>query len=79
MTTPSELKPEPSVVANQARTDIQTAEKASLVPGVTEHTRPGPIYSPPVDIFETDSSITVLADLPGVKAAISRSICATAC
>ena len=33
-----------------------------------EQTRPGPVYSPAVDIFENDTSITVLADMPGVKA-----------
>jgi HSP20 family molecular chaperone IbpA len=34
---------------------------------VPEQTRPGPLYSPAVDIFETDAAITVLADMPGVK------------
>ena len=33
-----------------------------------EQTRPGPVYSPTVDIFEHESAITVLADMPGVKA-----------
>lgn len=33
-----------------------------------EHTRPGPVFTPPVDIFETEREITLLADLPGVKA-----------
>lgn len=32
-----------------------------------EQTRPGPVYSPAVDIFETEAAITVLADMPGVK------------
>lgn len=31
-----------------------------------EGTRPGPVFAPPVDIFETYEAITVLADLPGV-------------
>jgi HSP20 family protein len=35
----------------------------------TELTRTGPVYAPAVDIFETDKSITLLADMPGVKAA----------
>jgi HSP20 family molecular chaperone IbpA len=34
----------------------------------TEQTRPGPVYSPATDIFENAHSITVLADMPGVKA-----------
>ena len=54
-------------MAREARTEIQKTEKAG-VPAVPEQTRPGPVYSPPVDIFENDNSITVLADMPGVKA-----------
>jgi len=46
--------------------EIQKAEKA--VPAVPEQTRPGPVYSPAVDIFENDDRISVLADMPGVKA-----------
>ncbi len=49
------------------RTDLQTTEKPTVT-RVPEHTRSGPVYAPPVDIFENDSSITVLADMPGVKA-----------
>jgi HSP20 family protein len=33
----------------------------------TEQTRAGIVYSPAVDIFENDTAITVLADMPGVK------------
>jgi HSP20 family molecular chaperone IbpA len=33
-----------------------------------EQTRPGPVYTPAVDIFENDERITLLADMPGVKA-----------
>ena len=51
-------------MAREARTDIQKAEKAA----VPEQTRTGPVFLPSVDIFENESSITVLADLPGVKA-----------
>jgi HSP20 family molecular chaperone IbpA len=54
-------------MAREARTDIQKAEKAG-VPTVPEQTRPGAVYSPSVDIFENDNAITVLADMPGVKA-----------
>lgn len=32
-----------------------------------EQTRSGPVYWPAVDIFEDEGSITVLADMPGVK------------
>lgn len=31
-----------------------------------EQTRPGLIFTPSVDIFETDKEITLLADMPGV-------------
>jgi HSP20 family molecular chaperone IbpA len=31
-----------------------------------EQTKPGPVYTPAVDIFEKDDSLVVLADLPGV-------------
>ena len=34
----------------------------------TEQTKPGPLFTPAVDIFETDQEITLLADMPGVKA-----------
>lgn len=33
-----------------------------------EQTRPGVVFSPNVDIFETENQITLLADLPGVAA-----------
>lgn len=50
-------------MAREANTDIQKAESS-----VPEQTRPGPVYSPAVDIFENENSITLLADMPGVKA-----------
>ncbi|MCD6296666.1 MAG: Hsp20/alpha crystallin family protein, partial [Deltaproteobacteria bacterium] len=34
----------------------------------TEQTKPGPLFTPAVDIFETEQEITLLADMPGVKA-----------
>ena len=54
-------------MAKEGRTDIQKTDKAG-VPTAPEQTRPGPVYSPSVDIFENDNAITVLADMPGVKA-----------
>jgi HSP20 family molecular chaperone IbpA len=54
-------------MATEARTELQKMDKASP-PAAPERTRPGPVYSPPVDIFENESAITVLADMPGVKA-----------
>jgi HSP20 family molecular chaperone IbpA len=51
----------------EATTEIQKAETASAATA-PERTRTGPVYSPPVDIFENDDSITLLADMPGVRA-----------
>jgi HSP20 family molecular chaperone IbpA len=45
---------------------IQAKEKQEVsVPA--EQTKPGPVFTPAVDIFETEKNITLLADLPGVK------------
>ena len=32
-----------------------------------EQTRPGLVFTPVVDIFETEQALTLLADMPGVK------------
>ena len=48
------------------RSDIQM-EQGGMAQRL-EQTRPGPVYTPAVDIFENDEVITLLADLPGVKA-----------
>lgn len=47
---------------------MQTTTESATPTVVPEATRPGPVYLPAVDIFENDESITVLADMPGVKA-----------
>jgi len=54
-------------MASVGTADIERGEKAGAA-NVPEQTRPGAVYSPSVDIFENESSITVLADMPGVKA-----------
>lgn len=36
------------------------------ISGTSEQTRPGLVFTPDVDIFETDHSLTLLADMPGV-------------
>jgi len=54
-------------MATEATTDVQKAETAGLAT-TPEQTRTGPVYSPAVDIFENDNTITLLADMPGVKA-----------
>jgi HSP20 family protein len=45
--------------------ESQSLEKS--VPRTPEQTYHGPVYSPAVDIFETDDRISLLADMPGVK------------
>ena len=52
-------------MSKETRTDMQRVE--GTMSAVPEQTRPGPVYQPAVDIFETDAAITVLADMPGVK------------
>lgn len=46
---------------------LQAKEKPELR-STAEETKPGPIFTPAVDIFETDKTLTLLADMPGVKA-----------
>jgi HSP20 family molecular chaperone IbpA len=46
--------------------EMTTAQKQELAGA--ESTRPGPVFTPAVDIFETDAAITVLADMPGLQA-----------
>ena len=45
--------------------ELKVREKQELA-HPAEQTRPGVIFTPSVDIFETDSDITLLADMPGV-------------
>ena len=46
---------------------LQAKEKAEVTTPA-EQTKPGAVFTPAVDIFETDKEITLLADMPGVKA-----------
>lgn len=46
---------------------LQAKEKAEVTTPA-EQTRPGLVFVPAVDIYETDKEIMVLADMPGVKA-----------
>ena len=45
--------------------DLQAKEKQELT-SHAEQTTPGFVFTPEVDIFETEKEITLLADLPGV-------------
>jgi len=44
---------------------LQVKEKQELATP-SEQTRPGLVFTPAVDIFETEQALTLLADLPGV-------------
>lgn len=46
--------------------DLKVREKQEVA-HPAEQTRPGLHFNPSVDIFETDTEITLLADMPGVK------------
>ena len=54
-------------MANTQIKELQPKEKAA-VSAPAEQTTAGSVFTPDVDIFETDHEITLLADLPGVKA-----------
>lgn len=45
--------------------DIQAREKQELN-GTAEETTPGRVFTPPVDIFEDEEALTIVADMPGV-------------
>jgi len=47
--------------------ELKVREKQELASSA-EQTTPGLVFTPAVDIFETEKEITLLADMPGVKA-----------
>jgi len=47
--------------------ELQAKDKVE-VSAPAEQIKPGPVFTPNVDIFETDKEIIMLADIPGVKA-----------
>lgn len=47
--------------------DLKVKEKQELKTSA-EQTRPGLVFTPDVDIFESEAAITLLADMPGVAA-----------
>ena len=51
---------------NQSK-EIHVKDKQEVA-SPAEQTRPGLVFTPDVDIFETETAITLLADLPGVRA-----------
>lgn len=53
-------------MADKESKALQAKDKAEVATPA-EQTRPGVVFTPAVDIFETDKEITLLADIPGVK------------
>ena len=54
-------------MAESESKSLQAREKAELATPA-EQLKAGPVFSPAIDIFETEKEITLLADMPGVKA-----------
>ena len=54
-------------MADTQKKELKVREKQEVT-GPAEQTSPGLVFTPAVDIFETDKEITLLADMPGVKA-----------
>lgn len=53
-------------MADTSGKELQAKQKTE-VSTPAEQTTPGAVFSPAVDIFETEKDIQMLADLPGVK------------
>ncbi len=54
------------LVKEKTKKEMEPRQKQEITGA--EATRPGPVFTPAVDIFETESAITLLADMPGVQA-----------
>jgi len=54
-------------MADTQSKELKVREKQEVT-SPAEQTSPGLVFTPAVDIFETDKEITLLADMPGVKA-----------
>jgi HSP20 family protein len=59
---------EASAMLSQKQNELQKVEQGAVATA-PEQTHTGPVYTPPVDIFESEDRISLLADMPGVKAA----------
>ena len=46
--------------------DITVSHKVEA-PAEQERTKPGPVFIPAVDIFESEQALTLIADMPGVE------------
>jgi HSP20 family molecular chaperone IbpA len=52
----------------ESETKSLQAKEKKEVTTPAERTKPGLVFNPAIDIFETERELTLLADLPGVKA-----------
>jgi HSP20 family protein len=53
----------------RTRQDTRSQETEQQVAASTgERTRPRPVYAPRTDIYETDTGLVLLVDMPGVRA-----------
>ncbi|MFO8083090.1 MAG: Hsp20/alpha crystallin family protein [Desulfobacterales bacterium] len=53
-------------MAETTSKEIQAREKQEVT-DAAEQTKPGLLFTPAVDIFETEKELTVIADIPGVS------------
>jgi HSP20 family molecular chaperone IbpA len=53
-------------MADTQSKELKVREKQEVT-SLAEQTTPGLVFTPAVDIFETEKDITLLADMPGVK------------
>ncbi|WP_054029980.1 Hsp20/alpha crystallin family protein [Desulfatitalea tepidiphila] len=53
-------------MTDTAQKELKVKEKQEVATPA-EQTRPGIVFSPNVDIYETDQKLMLLADLPGVR------------
>ncbi|MFW5975337.1 MAG: Hsp20/alpha crystallin family protein [Desulfosalsimonas sp.] len=54
-------------MANETQSRDMQVKGRQDVSGASEQTRPGPVFTPPVDICEDENAIKLMADMPGVK------------
>ena len=47
--------------------DNLMVREGSQSPASSEETRPAPVFSPAVDIYETDQELVLMADVPGLS------------
>jgi len=61
------LRKEELAMTESETKSLQAKEKKEVTTPA-ELTKPGLVFNPAVDIFETENELTLLADMPGVKA-----------